>query len=56
MYVSAVPSQPQQVLAETILPKVGVRGRNSAYYTQVAKEDQLFNVRYLVAYPDKPAV
>lgn len=50
--------QPQSVLADqnTVLPRVRVNGRNSAYYTQVSKEEQLFAVRYLVAYPDTPAV
>lgn len=54
--VYATPPQPQQVLADTVLPQVGVNGRNSAYYTQVAKEDQLFTVRYLITYPDTPNV
>ncbi|KAF2747024.1 hypothetical protein M011DRAFT_526417 [Sporormia fimetaria CBS 119925] len=36
--------------------RVPVNGHNSAYYTQVPKEEQLFKVRYLVTYPDVPAV
>ncbi|KAF2688721.1 hypothetical protein K458DRAFT_384895 [Lentithecium fluviatile CBS 122367] len=35
---------------------VDVIGRNSAYYSQVAKEAQPFQVRYLVFYPDVPAL
>jgi hypothetical protein len=46
----------QAVLAGTSTPKVKVIGRNSAYYTQVVKDDQLFKVEQLVVYPDRPSM
>ncbi|KAF2793420.1 hypothetical protein K505DRAFT_417805 [Melanomma pulvis-pyrius CBS 109.77] len=52
--VNAILSHPQGVLAEAVLPKVGVPGRNSAYFTRVVQEGNEHVMVYLyghISYP-----